>query len=205
MVGSSFVIRDTTIRPRPGQNVLLNHHEQTVRGTIESLVSDCLRIRPESFLILRQLRSGTRFPTQIMTGDGTMEATLSLLSLSDEIAAFQLVGLPRLMQRRGHPRAHIRIPASLTWLVPWLGTLHQTPGTTQNVSLGGALVRFPAPPTHLPKESAATLLELQLPDGSVSVPVRALQVWDTGARLRFGDVDPVAADRLRDFIEPLLT
>jgi len=37
------------------------------------------------------------------------------------------------------------------------------------------------------------------------VPVRALQVWDTGARLRFGDVDPVAADRLRDFIEPLLT
>ena len=204
MVGSSFVIRDPDIRPRSGQNLVLNHHGQQVRGTIRALYDDCLEVRPESFLLLRQLRPGTRFVTQIMTGDGTLEAVLSFVNLIEDGAVLQLVGLPRLVQRRGHPRVSVRLETSLTWLVPWLGTLRQVSGATQNISLSGALVRFPTVPQHLPKEDCAMLLELQLPDGSVSAPVRALQVWETGARLRFGDVDARADDRLRAFIEPQL-
>lgn len=205
MGGSTFVIRDADIRPRSGQNVILHHHSQQLRGVVDSLAGNCVRIRPESFLLLRQLRAGTRLAAQILTGEGTLDATLSLLSVGEDIAVFQIVGLPRLLQRRGHPRVGVRLPATMTWLVPLLGTMHQAQGTTQNLSMGGALVRFVTAPQHLPKEHAATLLAIELPKAAVSLPVRAVQVWENGTRVRFADVDPEAADQLRAFIEPQLS
>ena len=205
MAGSIFVIREAAVRPRPGQNVLLSYHEHTVRGRIESFVGDTVRIRPDSALLLRQLRQGCRLSAQIMTGEGTLEATLSLMTFHDHLVAFQLVGLPSMMQRRGHPRIPVRLDVTIGWMSPRLAKMSQVAGTTQNLSLGGTLVRFPTVVDALPRDHSAVLLEIDMPQRRLAVPARVLGMWDSGARLRFLDLDAESSEILRLFIEPRLT
>jgi hypothetical protein len=204
MVGNTFIIRDAAIRPRPGQNVVLTFHGHSIRGVVDSLSRDCVRIRTESSLLARQLRLGTRLSAQIRTGDGTLEATLSLLSVQNLLVTLQFVGLPRLLQRRGHPRIAARMDATLTWLDRYDATPRQTLGTTQNVSLGGTLIRFPESTPYRPAEGKDILVSLALSATPTVAPIRVLQVWETGCRGRFLDLSADVADSLRAFIEPRL-
>jgi hypothetical protein len=203
MAGTAFVIRDAAARPRSGQNVVLLRHEQVIKGTVRSFFGDCVSIYPESSFFVRQLRPGARLTAHVMTGEGTLESTVAMLGVHDGFVTLQVIGLPRLLQRRGHPRIAVRVPVNLTWLGQD-GTVLQAVGCTQNLSMGGALVRFPTVPAHLPTEATAVLLELGLPGRSVSGPVRILQVWDTGTRVRFLDLHRSDRDALCAFIEPRL-
>ena len=196
MLGNTFVIRDAAIRPRPGQNVHLSFHDHTMRGVVDSLSRDCVRIQTESSLLARALRPGTRLVAQIRTGDGTLEATLSLLGVQGLLVTLQFVGLPRLLQRRGHPRAPVRLDAMMTWLDRRDAMARQALGTTQNLSIGGALIRFP--------EWTETLVAFALPKAPAVAPVRVLQVWETGCRARFLELTADVSDDLRAFIEPRL-
>lgn len=204
MVGNTFIIRDAAIRPRPGQNVVLTYHTHSLRGVVESLARDCIRIRTESSLLARQLRLGTRLGAEIRTGDGTLEATLSLLGVQDLLVTLQFVGLPRLLQLRGHPRVVARLDATMTWLDRRDATPRQATGTTQNVSMGGTLIRFPEWTATRPVEGADILVSLALPADPVVAPIRVLQVWETGCRARFLELAADLADDLRAFIEPRL-
>ena len=204
MIGTIFVIRDAAERPRAGQNVTLRYHETEVRGSVYSFHGDCVQIRPASLTLLRTLRTGTRLIAQMMTGNGTLESTLSLLGCQGDLASLQLVGLPSLMQRRGHPRVPVRLGVTLTWVSARHGGVMQARATTQNVSMGGTLIRFPEPRQPLPPEGSAILLELDLPAGVLSLPIRLLQVWESGARVRFLELTRDADDDLRTFIEPRL-
>ena len=191
-----------------GEQRPLEARRERVRGTVHSFAGDTLRIRSESALYLRQLRPGTRLQIQVMARAGTLEATVNLVNAQDELATLQLVGQPHLVQRRGHARVAVRLAATLTGVIPITGGLLQVRGHTQNVSMGGALIRFPQPPERLPKGDLATLLGLDIPDGaglvSVVLAVHAVQVWEAGARLRFIGLQPDQAALLGRFLEPHL-
>jgi hypothetical protein len=204
MAGGRFVVREAVLRLRSGQKVVLSRHERQFQGTVQSFSGDCVDICPESLLYVRLLRPGTRLTARAMTGEGVVEATLRLLACHDQFITVQLVGQPRLLQRRGHPRIPVRLRASLTWLEPGLDVVDKIEGTTQNLSMGGALVRFPSTQNPLPTDRTSTLLGLWLPEGSVSLGGRVLQAWETGVRVRYVDVFPEVADTLRAFIEPRL-
>jgi hypothetical protein len=205
MSTSSFVVRDLDARPRPGQNVVLHLRGHELRGSVDSFLGDRLAIRPTSIALLIPLLPGARVTAHIMTGEGTLEAVLSLARVKDGLALFRLVGLPVMVQRRSCPRVVTRLAASLAWLAPRDGGPRRLVGRTQNLSMNGVLVRFPAPPDHLPDPRTPTLLQLDLPEGPVSLPVLALQAWESGARLRFLELDPETVTRLRTFIEPRLS
>src|SRR5512144_1936882 len=99
MPGAPFVVREAAARPRPGLHITLQRHEQVIRGIVRSFVGDNLTMVPDSSSLIRALRRGTTFTAHMLTGEGTLEATLTLLSVNDDFTTLQLKGLPALLQR----------------------------------------------------------------------------------------------------------
>jgi serine/threonine-protein kinase len=88
--------------------------------------------------------------------------------------------VPAVQERRATPRREVQAPALVT-----MGA-QKVPGTLENISRGGALVRTTPPPVL----QAKVELEVQLPDGPVHAQATVVNLTARGAGLQFTQALP---------------
>jgi hypothetical protein len=204
MTTLSFSTRDAALHPRAGQHVTFDFHGHRIHGRVASFSGNCLRVYPDSFSFLRQLRPDSHLTVTFVTGHGFVEAVASMLVVNDQVLSAQLVRGPVLVQRRNDPRIAVSLEASLVWLACPSRTPLHIAGHTQNLSLGGALLRFATTHPPLPGDDSVTLVGLQLPDGLLPLSARVSQTWDGGARVFFIGHSAQSRTRLSAFVDSRL-
>jgi PilZ domain len=131
--------------------------------------------------------------------DGAARVPVSCWAAGD-VLRLHIVGPVEFIQRRGHVRVAVRLPAYLGWLRPGDRTWDHARSFTVDISVGGVQV---APVTTVwPSMGAAVQVMIDLPDGPWQTQAEAVgKTRDYGLRLRFADLDPMAAERIRRLAE----
>lgn len=193
-----------SLRPRAGQHLVLEFFDLRIPGTVESIRWDTIRFLPDSSATAGVLRERSHLAACYALAQGVVTARFILLGHEGRFVHLELSGEPTIEQRRHHPRVNMCIPAALTWRVPGGTGFVQLAGRTQNLSLGGARLRFDQPFPTGSTVPTTTYLELDLPGGPASMVAKVLQLWDDGARLRLVVVEPEDEGRLAELINERL-
>jgi len=207
MLGRQLFVVDPHLRPRPGQRVSVEYLGEEIPGQITSVSGPNLEIHYQSRLPLEHVRPNVHLRVVARTGDGVSEFVITGLRARDELLGGQIVGHPVPIERRAEPRVGVRVEAILDWLDPESGEILVHHGQTENISLSGALLRFPPPIRPRPEQDLVALLGLRLPGSAdlLRVAVRVLQAWEDGARVHVTDASPPSLERLQAFVASRLT
>lgn len=220
--GSQWSVLDPDVRPRLGQKVTVDYLGQKIQGQISAASGVGLEIRPESLNVLGHVRADARLRVAIIARNGVSEVVLTGLAVRGDVLTGQLVGHAVMVQRRAHERVEARLAATLVWFPPQATEMFGRHGRTENLSVGGALLRFPDPGRPLPCQDTVAMLGLRLPglgeganrgadpgggpgpgDG-LALCVRVLHAWEDGARIQVVDAAPRDTQRLKDFVRSQL-
>lgn len=208
MTGSQLALLDPDLHPRPGQQITLDFHGERIAGTVRSAAGNSIEVRPTSLSLLRQLHPASHLRALVVLRDGVCELVITNLRVNEAqgLLSGLIIGHPILVQRRATPRTSVRVDAGLVWLDPRTAAWVSADGYTENLSEGGAMLRFPDPPAAIPGPDCVALLGLRLTGRGwpMSLAVRVVQAWDEGARLRITDASPEAVERFRGFVRAQL-
>ena len=192
---------DRSLSPLIGQHLSLAFFDLGLNGTVRSRCGDLIELHVDSRATCLVLKAGWHMTCTYPLAQGVIDAKFVVVGARDNVVRLRLLGVPHVQQRRRHPRITTFVRALVIRQKPhWAHPAHVS-GTTVNLSLGGARLRFHDVAGGAPDEREEVAVELALPTARIRAVATVLQTLGDGARVRFVELDTGDASLLADVID----